>query len=57
MNMFLELVLAGDARQDDSDDVVERWHDGDASCPLAAFLGMSDNDYALLAPCHGKERP
>ena len=47
MKTFLDLVLAGDARQDDIDDFVDRWHDGDASCPLAAFLGMSDDEYAL----------
>lgn len=47
MKTFLDLVLAGDARQDDIDDFVDRWHDGDASCSLAAFLGMSDDEYAL----------
>ena len=47
MKTFLDLVLAGDARQDDIDDFVDRWHDGDASCSLAEFLGMSADDYAL----------
>lgn len=47
MKTFLDLVLAGDACQDDIDDFVDRWHDGDASCSLAAFLGMSDDEYAL----------
>ena len=47
MRTFLDLVLTGDARQDDIDDFVDRWHDGDASCSLAEFLGMSDDEYAL----------
>jgi hypothetical protein len=47
MKTFLDLVLAGEARQDDIDDFVEQWHDGDASCSLAEFLGMSDDEYAL----------
>jgi hypothetical protein len=47
MKTFLDLVLAGDARQDDIDDFVDQWHDGDASCSLAEFLGMSDDEYAL----------
>ena len=47
MQTFLDLVLAGDARQDDIDDFVDQWHDGDLSCSLAAFLGMSDDEYAL----------
>ena len=47
MKTFLDLVLAGEARQDDIDDFVDQWHDGDASCSLAEFLGMSDDEYAL----------
>jgi hypothetical protein len=40
MKTFLDLVLAGEARQDDIDDYADQWHDGDASCFLAEFLGM-----------------
>jgi hypothetical protein len=47
MKTFLELVLAGDAHRDDIEDFVDRWHDGEASCSLAVFLGMSDDEYAL----------
>ena len=47
MKMFLDLVLAGEVRQDDIDDFVDQWHDGGASGPLAEFLGMSDDAYAL----------
>jgi hypothetical protein len=47
MKTFLDLVLAGDARQDDIDDFVDQCHDGDASCSLAEFLGMSADEYAL----------
>ena len=47
MKTFLDVVLAGDARADDIDDFVDRWHDGDATCSLAEFLGMSHDEYAL----------
>ena len=47
MKPFLDLVLAGEAHQDDIDDFVDQWHDGDTSCYLAEFLGMSDDEYAL----------
>lgn len=47
MKTFLELVLADEVNRDDIDDFVDRWHDGDESCSLAQFLGMSDAEYAL----------
>lgn len=47
MKTFLDLVLTGEARQDDIDDFVDQWHDGDTSYSLAEFLGMSDDEYAL----------
>jgi hypothetical protein len=47
MKTFLDLVLAGNAHQDDIEDFVDQWHEGDASCSLAAFLGMSEDEYAL----------
>ena len=47
MQTFLELVLVGEAHCDDIEGFVDRWHDGEASCSLAAFLGMSDDEYAL----------
>ena len=47
MKTFVDLVLTGKAHQDDIEDFVDQWHDGDASCSLAEFLGMSDDEYAL----------
>ncbi len=47
MKTFLELVLAGEVHRDDIDDFVDRWHNDDAPCSLAQFLGMSDAEYAL----------
>ena len=47
MNTFLELVLTGKAHRDDIDDFIDRWHEGEGSCSLAQFLGMSDDEYAL----------
>lgn len=47
MKTFLKLVLAGQAQREDIDDFVDRWHEGDAACSLAEFLGMSDDEYAL----------
>ena len=48
MKPFLDLVLAGEACQDDIGDFVDQWHDGDASCSLAALLGMSDDAYSAM---------
>ena len=47
MKTFLDLVLTGEAHQDDIDDFVDQWHEGNTSCSLAEFLGMSDDEYAL----------
>ncbi len=47
MKTFVECVLAGEAQRDDIDDFIDRWHLGNASCSLAQFLGMSDDEYAL----------
>lgn len=45
---FIERCLSGSARPEDVDDWVDAWHDGaGAASSLAAFLGMSDEEYAI----------
>jgi hypothetical protein len=44
---FVEAVRTGRAHWTDIDDWIDRWHDGDDSRPLAAYLGLSDDEYAL----------
>ncbi len=47
MKTFIELVLAGEVHREDIDDFIDHWHEGQAVCSLAEFLGMSDDEYAL----------
>jgi hypothetical protein len=47
---FVEARLAGEARPDDIDDLVARWHRGEGGPSLAAFLGMTDEEYAAWVP-------
>ena len=44
---FVDLCLRGDVSADRIDDFVDLWHDGDSEVPLAEFLGLSDEEYAL----------
>jgi hypothetical protein len=46
---FIQLCLEDDARPDEIDDYVDRWHDGEGDGSLAAFLGMTDAEYARWA--------
>ncbi len=45
---FIERCLSGGAFADDLDDVVEEWHTGNATCSLAEFLGLTDDEYAIM---------
>lgn len=45
---FIERCLSGDAFLDDFDDAVEQWHASNASCSLAQFLGLKDEEYAII---------
>ena len=47
MRTFLEMVLSGDAKSEDVDDFVDRWHEGRDARTLAEAMGMSDDEYAL----------
>ena len=47
MKTFLELVLAEEVHRKDIDDFIDQWHEGQAACSLAEFLGMSDDEYTL----------
>ena len=44
---FLEKVLAGKALAEDIDSYVEDWHESSTRQTLPAFLGMTDDEYAL----------
>ena len=43
---FLDLVARGEAKLDEIDDFVDRWHSVDTKQSLASFLGMNDEEYA-----------
>jgi len=49
MKSFIDRVLGGEADVSKVDDFVDRWHEGEGSESLAAFLGMSEDEYALWA--------
>lgn len=44
---FVEACNAGVALLDEIDDYVDRWHESDSVAPLATYLGMSADEYAL----------
>lgn len=44
---FMEQLLDGRAFLDEVDDWVDEWHDGDSGDRLSAFLGMTEEEYAL----------
>lgn len=47
---FMELCLAEEARPDDIDSFVEKWHNGAGeNISLSAFLGMTPDEYAAWA--------
>jgi len=47
---FIELCLAGEVLEDEIDDFVERWHEGDSEeTSLHDFLGMDWDEYSLWA--------
>lgn len=49
---FVDDLLAGEAVINDFDDYVDRWHDlaegNDSAPPLAAFLGVSEDEYDVV---------
>ena len=44
---FLDLCLAGQVRQDQVDDFVDRWHEAPGGRELHDFLGMTTEEYSL----------
>jgi hypothetical protein len=49
---FIDLLLSGDALQDDVDDFVDAWHEAEpdssaATLELSEFLGMNEDEYGL----------
>jgi hypothetical protein len=44
---FIEKVLEGEVLETEIDDFVEQWHRSSANEQLAAFLGFTDEEYAL----------
>jgi len=45
---FVDLFLSGEAGPDDIEEFEEAWHTGDSTLSLAAFLGLSDDEYSLF---------
>ena len=45
---FVERALAGEISGLDIDDEIERWHESAGGESLAAWLGMSDEEYQLF---------
>ena len=48
MKTFLDLVLAGEARQDDIDDIVDQWHEVTRRVPWQSFSGCR-----MMSMCYG----
>lgn len=42
---FVDQFLAGQVSADDIDDFVAKWHEGDGSTDLHAFLGLTRAEY------------
>ena len=42
---FIAMCRSGEAMQDDIDEFVGRWHDGDAKMPIYEYLGMTRDEY------------
>jgi len=47
---FLTLLVRGEISPGQIDDFIDAWHDAvdDDQCSLAAFLGMTDDEYAVI---------
>ena len=43
---FIDLCLSEQARPEDIDDFVDRWHEGKSGVELHDFLGMTWDEYA-----------
>ena len=43
---FVQSCLSGEARPDEIDHFVDQWHESNAACSLAEYLGFSDEEYA-----------
>jgi len=46
MSNFIEKCLLGEARLEDVDDFVEKWHGGDGELSLHEYLGMTKAEYS-----------
>ena len=44
---FADLCLKGEARANEIDDFVDRWHESAVAIPLDEFLGLTHDEYAL----------
>lgn len=51
---FLDLYSAGQVTADDIDDFIDAWHESDDTehRPLAAFLGMTEDEYSVWLASH-----
>lgn len=50
MSNFIEMCINGEALEDEIDDFVEKWHEGECSdLDLHEYLGMSWEDYSIWA--------
>lgn len=47
MKTFLEMAVMGQIELDRIEDFVDRWHESNAQCNLPAYLGMTEDEYAL----------
>lgn len=45
---FLDLVIRGGVTEQDFEDYVEAWHEGDSDEPLHEFLGLTREEYASI---------
>lgn len=52
MKTFIDLCISGDAFDDEIDDFIEKWHEGEGeSLELHEFLGMTESEYRLWLAC------
>ena len=52
MKTFIDLCISGDAFDDEIDDFIERWHEGEGEhLELHEYLGMNEDEYSLWLKC------
>ena len=45
MSNFIAMCVSGDARTEDIDEFVDKWHEGDTEVPIHEYLGMTRDEY------------